>query len=83
MSLGLYPAPTNLSLTYKNQAKPAANNAVAQARNFSIITHDIKASGMPAWRKTYHDQRIWALVAILDNLPTVTPEQYQILTAFD
>ena len=83
MSLGLYPAPTNFSLTYKKQIKQDGNNEVAQARNFWIIKHGIKASGMPAWGKTHDDQRIWAMVAFLEHLPTLTPEQYQILTAID
>ena len=83
MSLGMYPAPTNLSLTYEKPIKQGTNNEVAQARNFWIIKHGIKASGMPAWGKTHDDQRIWALVAFLDRLPTLTPEQYQILTAID
>ena len=83
MSLGLYPAPTNLSLTYEKQVKQGEKNEAAQARNFWIIKHGVKASGMPAWGKTHNDQRIWAMVAFLDRLPTLTPEQYQILTAID
>ena len=77
MSLGLYPAPTNLSLDYKQPA----NIDAARARNFWIIKHGIKASGMPAWGLTHDDQRIWAMVAFIERLPTLTPEQYQILTA--
>ena len=36
---------------------------------------------MPAWGPTHDDQRIWAMVAFLQKLPDLTPEQYQILTA--
>ena len=36
---------------------------------------------MPAWGITHEDERIWAMVAFLQKLPELTPEQYQILTA--
>ena len=52
-------------------------------RIFGVIKHGIKASGMPAWGKTHDDQRIWAMVAFIKQLPTLTPNQYQVLTAID
>jgi mono/diheme cytochrome c family protein len=52
-------------------------------KNFWVIKHGIKASGMAAWGKTHDDQRIWAMVAFIKQLPTLTPEQYQVLTAID
>lgn len=76
-SIGLYPKPPNL-------ASPghAHGDAEAEAkRSFWIIKHGIKASGMPAWGPTHDDERIWAMVAFLQRLPELTPEQYQILTA--
>jgi mono/diheme cytochrome c family protein len=79
MSLGLYPVPPNL-------AKPTHVNTDAQAlarRQFWVIKHGIKASGMPAWGPTHDDQRIWAMVAFLQKLPELSPEEYQILTARD
>lgn len=53
----------------------------AQAHDPSMIKHGIKASGMPAWGPTHDDQRIWAVVAFLQKLPELTPQQYQVLTA--
>lgn len=50
---------------------------------FWIIKHGIKMSGMPAWGATHDDRRMWAMVAFLRQLPRLTPEQYQILTARD
>ena len=50
-------------------------------RQFWIIKHGIKASGMPAWGPTHSDERIWKMVAFLQSLPSLTPDQYQILTA--
>ena len=38
---------------------------------------------MPAWGKTHDDQRIWAMVAFINQLPSLTPMQYQVLTAID
>jgi mono/diheme cytochrome c family protein len=77
MSLGLYPAPPNLTVSDHN------DDIQAERNNFWVIKHGIKASGMPAWGKTHDDQRIWAMVAFIKRLPTLTPEQYQVLTAVE
>jgi mono/diheme cytochrome c family protein len=83
MSMGLYPAPPNLSAG-SHVDEYEHGDAEQQARQqFWIIKHGIKASGMPAWGPTHDDQRIWAMVAFLQKLPALTPEQYQILTARD
>ena len=75
---GLYPAPPNLA---KAHNKEHIDNENTQAqRRFWIIKHGIKASGMPAWGPGHDDERIWGMVAFLKHLPTLTPEQYQILT---
>ena len=77
LSIGLYPNPPNLSLSF-----PLSDNAqVSAARQFWIIKHGIKASGMPAWGASHDDARIWAMVAFIQRMPSLTPEQYQILTA--
>merc|ERR1712000_488264 len=55
-------------------------NDAAIQRQFWIIKHGIKASGMPAWGPTHSDERIWNMVAFLQRLPSLTPDQYQILT---
>lgn len=81
MSIGLYPAPPNLSV---NQDDAGHENDDAQqlaSRQFWVIKHGIKASGMPAWGPTHDDQRIWAMVAFLQKLPELTAQEYQILTA--
>lgn len=67
----MYPQPPDL--TQVHRADPA--------QTFWIIKHGIKMSGMPAWGATHDDQRMWAMVAFLQQLPRLTPEQYQILTA--
>ena len=79
LATGLYPKPPNLSMPHAD-----ANGGIdPRARQFWIIKHGIKASGMPAWGPTHDDARIWAMVAFLQKLPSLTPDEYQILTARD
>lgn len=73
----LYPQPPNLSIAGDYYTHPKKN----AARQFWYIKHGIKASGMPAWGATHDDARIWNMVAFLQKMPLLTPEQYQILTA--
>jgi mono/diheme cytochrome c family protein len=78
---GLYPQPPNL-------AQPAghagghdhSDTQKAAARQFWIIKHGIKMTGMPAWGTTHDDEAIWGLVAFLQRLPGMTPEEYVALT---
>ncbi len=75
-TLGLYPLPPNLT-----QAATLQDGVEIQARQrFWIIKHGIKASGMPAWGPGHDDERIWSMVAFLQRLPELSPQQYQILT---
>jgi mono/diheme cytochrome c family protein len=75
MSVGLYPAPPNLVLAAQ------ASDDEQLRRQFWIIKHGIRASGMPAWGSGHDDERIWAMVAFLQKLPALNPLHYQILTA--
>ena len=77
LKIGLYPSPPELTAS----ARSNADEQQKSRRQFWIIKHGIKASGMPAWGKTHDDQRIWAMVAFLKRLPELTPTQYQIITA--
>lgn len=76
-TLGLYPAPPNL--TRQVQGKEDLESWAQ--RHFWIIKHGIKASAMPAWGLGHNDERIWSMVAFLQRLPDLSPEQYQILSA--
>lgn len=81
-TIGLYPSPPSLTLaTEGHGSEHAENNSEEIKRRFWIIKHGIKASGMPAWGLTHDDQRIWNMVAFIQRLPELSPEQYQILTA--
>lgn len=70
MSKGLNPSPPNLT-------KATVDAAAA----FWVIKHGIKASGMPAWGKSMEDQYIWNMVAFLQQLPKMTPEEYEATVA--
>ena len=67
---GLYPQPPDL--TKRTDLSPA--------EMFWTIKHGVKLSAMPAWGTTHDDQTIWGMVAFLQKLPDMTPEQYQAMT---
>lgn len=89
LTIGLYPSPPDLTAItdiYEQQKLNKAyvsENMTEEAiqRQFWIIKHGIKASGMPAWGPTHSDERIWNMVAFLQRLPTLSEDQYQILTS--
>ena len=68
---GLYPKPPNLSQPLN--ATPA--------EMFWAIKHGIKMSAMPAWGVSHDDRAIWGIVAFVQKMPGMTPEQYQAMTA--
>jgi mono/diheme cytochrome c family protein len=72
LSRGLYPAPPRLD---------DPQRAHTPAQDFWIIKHGIKASGMPAWGRSMDDRYIWGMVAFLQQLPGLTPEQYARMVA--
>lgn len=84
LSVGLNPAPPNLAAPDgDHRHEPTGNGTTSARRQFWIIKHGIKASGMPALGPTHDDKRIWAMVAFLQRLPELTPAQYQVLTTRD
>lgn len=81
-SIGLYPKPPNLSVSKDDHDHShESDETESAARQFWIIKHGIKASGMPAWGPTHDDDRIWSMVAFIQRLPDLDSGQYQILTA--
>jgi mono/diheme cytochrome c family protein len=67
---GLYPHPPNLAQEEIQESR----------RAFWVIKHGIKMSAMPAWGKTLDDAAIWAVVAFVRKLPSLSAEDYQQLT---
>jgi mono/diheme cytochrome c family protein len=70
LSRGLYPAPPNFS---------TAGSLAPAARQFWVVKHGIKASGMPAWGKSMDDRYLWGLVAFVRQLPTLDARGYDAL----
>jgi mono/diheme cytochrome c family protein len=68
-SRGLYPRAPELR----------RGSDLAPAEEFWVVKHGIKATGMPAWGVTHSDEMLWDVVAFLQTLPELTPEQYQSL----
>lgn len=67
---GMYPQPPNLS---KVLLEPQDT--------FWTIKHGIKMSAMPAWGGSHDDPTIWSMVAFLQKLPGMTPQQYKDIVA--
>lgn len=63
---GLYPKPPNLT-----------HFAPDPAEAFWVIKHGIKMTAMPAWGVTHDDQKIWAMVAYLQQQPHMSVERYR------
>lgn len=67
MAQGLYPQAPEL----------AKGTDLSPAQKFWIIKHGVKLTAMPAWGKTHPDPLIWDMVAFLQKMPKMTPEQYK------
>ncbi|MFY9823004.1 MAG: cytochrome c [Thermoanaerobaculia bacterium] len=44
---------------------------------FWIVKNGLKMTGMPAFGVTHSDEEIWAIVAFLQKMPKLTPQEYQ------
>jgi mono/diheme cytochrome c family protein len=44
---------------------------------FWVTKHGIKMTGMPAFGVTHDDEELWAVVAFLQKMPQMSPEEYQ------
>ena len=74
---GLYPQPPNLAQPSGHAGgHDHSDMAKAAKRQFWIIKHGIKMTAMPAWGTTHSDDEIWGLVAFLQKLPEMSPEDY-------
>lgn len=43
-------------------------------QNFYIIQHGVRMSGMPAWKQTLGDQKIWQVTTFLSHMDKLPPE---------
>jgi mono/diheme cytochrome c family protein len=49
------------------------------AEDFWVVKHGVKMTGMPAWGVTHDDEILWDVVALLQKLPELSPDQYRSL----
>lgn len=59
---------------------PALSKAAPEwtpAQLFWIVKQGIRMTGMPAFGPTHDDATLWAIVAVLQRLPGMTPQQYE------
>ncbi|PSJ20981.1 hypothetical protein CVH10_14410 [Halomonas sp. ND22Bw] len=70
---GLNPMPPDL--TQPGDATPK--------EQFWIIENGIKMTGMPSWGATHEDQELWELVAFLQEMPSLSEQQYDALLRDD
>jgi mono/diheme cytochrome c family protein len=69
---GLSPAPPEL-------ARLVARRTAAEL--YWVTKHGVRMTGMPAWGPSHSEDELWALVAFLQALPTLSPAAYQALLA--
>src|SRR5688572_19720410 len=71
-ALGLTPLPENL-VHVARVRRPA--------EIFQAVKYGLKMTGMPAWEFRLPDDDLWAVVAFVRQLPTLSPAQYAALPA--
>jgi len=67
---GLYPSPPDLASSDLHQE-------MNDSEIFWIIKNGLKMTGMPSFGVTHSDQEIWDIVAFIDRLSTLQPDQYK------
>ena len=67
---GLNPAPPELA-TELEEWSPA--------ELFWITKHGVRMTGMPAFGPTHADEELWEIVALLRQLPRMSPARYRVL----
>lgn len=68
---GLYPQPPKL----------AELDGLPPGQAFWVVKHGVKLTAMPAWGTSHDDAQIWNIVAFLQKLPHLSPDEYKQLTA--
>jgi mono/diheme cytochrome c family protein/cytochrome c2 len=69
-ALSLQPAPTPLARSGLDREP---------AYLYRVVKHGIKMTGMPAWDFRLEDEDLWAIVAFVRHLPTLSPPEYAAL----
>ncbi len=66
--IGLYPEAPNLARSAEH---------LSPQELFWVIKNGIKSTGMPGFARTHADDKIWAMVAFLEKMKDMTPQDYQ------
>ncbi len=69
---GLYPHPPNLVHSAKE---------MQASRLFWVAKNEIKSTGMPGFSRTHSDHQIWEIVAFLEKMKDMTPQEYAALVS--
>lgn len=67
---GMLPSPDNLVETAR---------AMEPAEIFWVVKNGLKMTGMPAWQFRFDDGEIWAIVAFVEQLPSISPRDYRMM----
>jgi mono/diheme cytochrome c family protein len=67
---GLYPAPPKL-------ASGDIQKRLDAAKIYWVVKYGIKMTGMPAFGPTHDEQELWGIVAMVKEVPQMSPEQYR------
>jgi mono/diheme cytochrome c family protein len=67
--MGMYPAPPDL-------ASGNLFREMGPAEIFWVIKNGLKMTGMPAFGVNHEDDELWGIVAFLEGLPKMTPQEY-------
>lgn len=76
-------APDNAGSPVPRGIAPAPPRLDSAAMQFSpnelywIVKHGIKMTAMPAWPARERDDEVWAMVAFLEKLPALRPDEYR------
>ena len=68
---GLYPQPPDLA-----RGTPPPAETV-----YWVVKHGIKFTAMPAWGATHDETALWAIVAFVEKLPSLSSDQYAAMTS--
>ena len=66
----LYPLPPSMT-------SGSIQQTLSDAEIYWIVKHGIKLTGMPAFGPTHDEKELWRIVAIVDKIPRMSPEQYR------
>jgi mono/diheme cytochrome c family protein len=69
-TMGLYPRPPLFPSKDVQQD-------LTDAQLYWIIKHGFKMTGMPSFGVSYSEEDLWAIVAFIRRLPTLSPQEYQ------